>query len=408
MPAARGQECPATATRPLPQDAQVSFATLALISLVALAGPLLATPRRWQLPVVVGELGAGIAFGPTGAGVLHPADPTFAFLAAVGFALVMFVAGSHVPVRDARVRAALGIGAARAAAVGLLAVPCGLGLAAAFGTGHGALYAVLLASSSAAVVLPVVDPLQLSGAPMLGLLAQVAVADIACIVAVPLVINSSHAGRAAAGAAAVLSAAGGLFLILRQLERSGVRRRVHRLSERRKFAIELRANLAILFGLAALAVWAGVSVMLAGFAFGLAVAGIGEPRRLARQLFAVTEGFLGPLFFVWLGASLDLHGLARHPSFVLLGLALGAGALLVHLAMRLAGQPVPFALLAAAQLGVPVAAATLGTQAHLLRPGEAPALILGALVTVAASSAAAAALARNRQPGRAAGAAVLK
>ena len=42
-----------------------------------------------------------------------------------------------------------------------------------------------------------------------------------------------------------------------------------------------------------------VSIMLAGFSFGLAVAGVGEPRRLARQLFAVTEGFLGPLFFVW-------------------------------------------------------------------------------------------------------------
>jgi hypothetical protein len=34
-------------------------------------------------------------------------------------------------------------------------------------------------------------------------------------------------------------------------------------------------------------------------------------------------------------------------------------------------------------LGVPVAAAAVGTQAHLLRPGEPAALILGALVTVA-------------------------
>jgi hypothetical protein len=44
-----------------------------------------------------------------------------------------------------------------------------------------------------------------------------------------------------------------------------------------------------------------VSIMLAGFCVGLAVAGVGAPRRLARQMFAVTEGFLGPLFFVWLG-----------------------------------------------------------------------------------------------------------
>ena len=53
--------------------------------------------------------------------------------------------------------------------------------------------------------------------------------------------------------------------------------------------------------------------MLAGFAFGLVVAAIGEPRRLAKQLFALTEGFLGPLFFVWLGASLDVRDLADQP-----------------------------------------------------------------------------------------------
>jgi Kef-type K+ transport system membrane component KefB len=122
--------------------------------------------------------------------------------------------------------------------------------------------------------------------------------------------------------------------------------------------------------------------MLAGFSFGIALAAVGEPRRLARQLFAITEGFLGPLFFVWLGASLDLRALGSHPSYILLGVALGAGAVVTHLAVRVTGQPVTTGVLAAAQLGVPVAAATLGTQLHLLRPGEPAALILGALVTI--------------------------
>jgi hypothetical protein len=40
----------------------------------------------------------------------------------------------------------------------------------------------------------------------------------------------------------------------------------------------------ILFTLAAVAVNTHVSIMLAGFSYGLAVSGIGEPRRLARQL----------------------------------------------------------------------------------------------------------------------------
>src|SRR5262249_23549787 len=160
---------------------------------------------------------------------------------------------------------------------------------------------VLLASSSAALILPVVDSLHLGGPAVLQLLPQVAVADAACIVALPLVVDPAHAGRAALGAVAVVAAAGVLFLALRCVERAGLRQRVHRVSEKRKFALELRINLVILFGLAAMATGTHVSIMLAGFSFGLAVAAVGEPRRLARQLFAVTEGFFGPLFFVWLG-----------------------------------------------------------------------------------------------------------
>jgi Kef-type K+ transport system membrane component KefB len=170
------------------------------------------------------------------------------------------------------------------------------------------------------------------------------------------------------------------------VERTGLRRRMHRLSEDRKFALELRISLMALFALAALATSTHVSIMLAGFAIGLAVAAVGEPRRLARQLFGVTEGFLGPLFFLWLGASLGLRDLGSHPSFILLGLLLGFGAMAVHAAMRVSGQPVALGVLGAAQLGVPVAAATLGTQLHELKPGEAAALMLGAMVTVTASA----------------------
>jgi len=53
-----------------------------------------------------------------------------------------------------------------------------------------------------------------------------------------------------------------------------------------------------------------------------------------------------------------------------------------HTAARLLGQPLSLAMLAAAQLGVPVAAATVGVQLHVLAPGEPAALLLGALVTV--------------------------
>jgi Kef-type K+ transport system membrane component KefB len=233
------------------------------------------------------------------------------------------------------------------------------------------------------------------------MLPQIALADAACIVALPLVIDPSRAGRAALGAAAVLACSAVLYWILRRLDRQGLLRRAHRWSQRRKFALELRVNLTVLFGLAALAVTTHVSIMLAGFCFGLVVGAIGEPRRLAKQLFSLTDGFLGPLFFVWLGASLDIRALAHHPALIVLGAALGLGAAAVHAAMRLTGQPVPVALLSAAQLGVPVAAATLGARTGVLHPGEPAAIVLGALLTIAIAVPAAGRLAahQSNEPG---------
>jgi Kef-type K+ transport system membrane component KefB len=373
----------------------MTFWTLAVIGVAGCVGPLLALPSRWHLPVVLGELLVGLLLGPTALGALHSSDPTFTFLADIGFALIMFVAGSHVPVRDASLRGALVIGALRVLAVGVLATALAIGISRLFGTGHAAMYAVLIGSSSAALVLPIRDSLRLGGPDILKVLTQVAVADTVCIIALPLAVDPPHAGRAALGALAVLACAGVIFLFLRELERRKLRRRLRKVSEARKFALELRINLVILFALAALAVATHVSIMLAGFSFGLAVAGIGEPRRLARQLFAVTEGFFGPLFFIWLGSSINLRDLDRHPSFIGLGVLLGLAAVVAHAALRLIGEPLSLTALAAAQLGVPVAAATIGDQLHILRPGESAALVLGALITIAFAAAGAAVAARR-------------
>lgn len=363
----------------------MTFAQLALVGLVALLGPVVAYPKSWHLPVVIGELVAGIAIGRTGVGWVDATDPTFSFVANLGFALVMFVAGTHVPIRDPALRPALRSGLARAVCVGVAAAVLGIVIARVSGVPHAALYGVLLASSSAALIVPIIDGIGLGGPAVLGLLPQVAIADSVGIVALPLAIDPSHALRAAGGAAAVIAAAVATWAVLLVLERRGVRHRVHRVSEERLFATELRVQVVILAALAALAVRTHVSIMLAGFAFGLAVTAIGEPRRLARQLFALSDGFLSPVFFVWLGAELDLREFGSHPGMIGLGVALGVGACLTHLVGRAFGQPIALGLLASAQLGVPVAAATVGSQAGVLRPGESAALILGAIITIAAA-----------------------
>lgn len=177
----------------------VSFTTLAVIGLVGILGPLPSLPRHWHVPVVLGELLGGVALGRTGIGYLHADDPTLTLLAAVGFALVMFVAGTHVPIRQCGMRPALRIGTVRGLVVGAVATGHGWGLSSVFGTGHAAMYAVLMASSSAALILPIVTSLGLEGEPGLQLLPQIAIADAACVVTLPLAVEPEHALRAAAG-----------------------------------------------------------------------------------------------------------------------------------------------------------------------------------------------------------------
>ena len=362
------------------------FNTLALLAAVGFAGPLLASVPRLRIPVIIGELVAGLVLGRTGFGVVDVANPTFQLLANIGFALVMFVVGTHVPIRDRRMRSAVPPALVRVFLVGAVAAALGVGLSAEFGTDHAALYAVLIASSSAALALPVIDSLGLKGTQVLSVTAQIAAADAASIVLLPLVIDIRRAPAAALGALAIAGCAAVLFVLLRAVDRRGWRKRLHAYSEKHEFALELRISLLVLFGLAALAVSTRVSIMLAGFALGLVIGAVGEPRRLARQLFGITEGFFAPLFFVWLGASLQVRELGSHPKLILLGVALGLAAVLAHCAGRLFGQPLTLAALSAAQLGVPVAAATIGTEEHLLVTGEASAMMLGALLTIAATS----------------------
>src|SRR6478672_3959221 len=184
----------------------MSFGVLALVVAAGLSGPLLAAGRRGVVPVVVGELAAGVVIGRTGTHWLDPADPTLAFMSEVGFAMLMFGAGMHVPIRQPGIERGLRRGLVAAALTGALAVPVGIGISHAVG-GRAAVYALLLASGSAAILLPILEEQRLlEDAHALTVMAQVGVADVVAIVALPLVMQPAKALRAALGGLAVAAA----------------------------------------------------------------------------------------------------------------------------------------------------------------------------------------------------------
>jgi Kef-type K+ transport system membrane component KefB len=71
----------------------MSFGTLALIGLCGLCGPLLSAPTRGAVPVVVGEIAAGVIIGTTGLRAIDTGNATLSFLSSIGFAMLMLSAG---------------------------------------------------------------------------------------------------------------------------------------------------------------------------------------------------------------------------------------------------------------------------------------------------------------------------
>jgi Kef-type K+ transport system membrane component KefB len=163
---------------------------------------------------------------------------------------------------------------------------------------------------------------------------------------------------------------------------------LRRRSKQRRWALDLRVSLLVLFTLAWIAQKGGTSILIAGFAAGVMVALIGGPKRLSTQVRGIADGFFVPLYFVVLGAQLDLGGLVGDPSMLALAGALALLNVAIHiLASLLARQSLAGALTATAQLGVPAAVASLGLAEHRLSSIVATAIVASALVSLAVCTA---------------------
>jgi Kef-type K+ transport system membrane component KefB len=374
----------------------MTFGVLTLIVACGLVGPLLSKTTRLAVPIVVGEIAAGVLVGRTGLRELDTGDATVVFLSDAGFAMLMFVVGTRLPLRDPGLRRALRRAAVAAALSFAIAVPAGWALAHATSIKHPALFVLLLAASSSAVVMPILHERGLAGEQLLLATAWIALVDIATIVALPLALEPSRALRIAAGGVTVTAVAVAVFVVLRAIRRNPMVQSIREDSRDREWALDLRLSLLALFGLSAIATAFGTSILIAGFAAGMIVALAGEPRRLAQQLLGVAEGFFVPFFFVTLGARLNFRSLISSRSDIALALVLVCGIVACHVAIAVVMRmPWAAGLLASAQLGLPAGVVALGLTEGVLTPGQGAAIVASALITLAASSIGAALLDRR-------------
>ncbi len=362
------------------------YTALALVVLAGLLGPLLASGRRLRVPVLVGELIGGIILGRTGLNLVDPTTQPFPVFASLGFAMLMLEAGTEVDIRSTLLRD----GALRAGLAFLLtlaaSIPIAFAIAGLFGSSHVALFLILLVGSSAAVAFPSIQEGRLTGPSVALIIAWITLADAVTVLVMPLTLTGAGEIPAALlGDALIVAVAAGAIMLGRHLFRTGWAQEARRLSAQRRWALRLRISVLLLLCLGAIAEHTGASLLVAGFAAGIALRQFHEPRRLTLELTGLAAGFFVPAFFVLLGASLDLKGLVRSPSAIGLAVALALAATAVHVVAALIvgdKQRLASGLLASAQLGLPAAAAALGLFTGALSPPIATALVAGGLLTL--------------------------
>ncbi len=384
----------------------VQLASLLIVALAALVVPLLfALIPRLPVPILVGEMAAGIVLGRSGLHWIH-VGPWLQFLDLFGLAYLLFLAGTEVDFRLMRLPLGQGSRAILDAplAVALVGIAIRLALAFAIAAGLTAagllpgvtLAAPILAGSSLGVVLSVLKERRLHDSRYgQTLIVSAAVADFSTVLIVTLLFSTNH--HSSAGARAMLV---GLIVLLALVLFLGVRfatrlAAVGRLIERHAGStaqLRIRASFALLLGFTALADRLGLELILGSFLAGAIVAALAVQREhplYTVKLDAVGYGFFVPIFFIVTGANLNIPALAaNHKSLVLVPLlfaamvivkAVPAGLYRLRHSTRDAAAA---GVLQTAQLMLPVAAVQIGKQLGILSDAVGAAVILASFFSM--------------------------
>lgn len=375
---------------------EISFANLLIVVAAGFAAPLaLGMAPRFRLPSVVLEIVLGIVIGPAVLGWVEVDEPV-EVLSVVGLAFLLFLAGLEIDLgalRGALLRvASLGFALSLA-----LALAAGLALELAGIADEPLLIAVILASTSLGVIVPVLhDSGEVSSRFGQLVIAAASIADFASVLLLTLLFSGESSG---VGSKLILLGAFALVIVAVTLAVAGAEhsRRVSAALVRLQDTsaqIRVRGAFVLLVGMVALAEQLGLELILGAFAAGAILNHLDSDGGMVRpefraKLTAVGFGVFIPIFFVTSGIRFDLDALlgsgaaiAAIPAFVAALLVARGLPALVYRGQFGRRRVLAAALLQATSLPFIVAATAIGEDLGMIDAATSAGFIAAGLVTV--------------------------
>lgn len=384
-----------------------SFAPLLIVVVLAFIVPLvLSRLSRVSIPVVVGEILAGLLVGRSATGWVTPHDPILVMLAEFGFVFLMFLSGMEIDFRSLRNYGANGrkeetsswgsgsLGILTFGLTLLLASAAGFGLTKLGLTQNPWITALILSTTSLGVVVPVLKEKGLSTQPLgQSIIIAAVIADFATMLLITVVVAMiSH------GLTSRILLVGLLFVAFGFVHRFGslvnkftpLRRTIEELSHATT-QIKVRAAFAVMLIFVALSEALGTEIILGAFLAGAIISLLRTPYddELIHQLEAIGFGFFIPIFFIMVGVELDLPllfgsegALWLVPLFLLAAILVKLLPALIFILRFSLKEAIAAGVLLSARLSLIIAAAAIGARLGIIGESTRAAIVLVAIVTV--------------------------
>lgn len=392
-------------------EESMNFLPLLIVLALAFTVPLILGRFRW-LPVVLGEIVAGIVIGHSGFNLIGESE-TLEIFSTIGLAFLMFLAGLEIdfnrliPIRSksesngskngqpqANTPNMLGYASIVYLLTLALAIPGGFLLNTLGMQGNPWMLAFVLSATSLGVLLPI-----LKGRGLIHTISgqviflSALIADFLTVILLTIFLILLRRGfDLEVFSVALLFLA--FFLFYRLADRFFRIRFVRRLVDELSLTtvqIKVRGALAILMAFVALATLLGVELILGAFLAGMIISLIRIPEdvELVHKLEAFGYGFFIPVFFIMVGVDLELGKLAESPGSlillpVLLLISLIVKTLPALILKRIMGwrEVLGGALLLNTHLSLEIAVAVIGVRLEILSPATGTALVLFSVITV--------------------------